>query len=431
MNLFRGTLARRGPPAGVRRPGGRPGAGGRRPHGRPRPSSTRSTPTSCGRATRPIPILYEVDRIRDGRSFTTRRVVAIQHGQAIFNLQASFHTDEDGLDHQVPMPDVPDPESLPDFRTRMAPYKRPARRVVRPAPPDRPALRRTRRRSSAPSAGADRASRCGCGPTASCPTTRCCTPASLTYASDMTLLDTTLLPHGVSLDRRPVQMASLDHAMWFHRPFRADEWLLYDQDTPSTSQARGLGTGLDLHPGRPDGGLGGAGGPHPGRAVTRAARRRALLAPSSASSWSAACGIATPTTPRPAPAPPRSPVRRSSATSSGPRRRRPRHRAARARRPRCRSAPTTAATAPAALDRRTSRARPGRRARATGGHRRSGRAIRRSTSPSGRRSRPGPRATAGVDPDPVLDISALDHGPRASRGCSGLAFSPRRRLRST
>ena len=168
--------------------------------------------------------------------------MAIQHGQAIFNLQASFHTDEDGLDYQVPMPDAPDPESLPDFRTRMAPYKD----VLgdwydRPRPIDLRYVGAVAARAPGPrrphAAGVAARRR------RSCPTIPVLHACIVTYASDMTLLDTTLLPHGVSWTDQNVQMASLDHAMWFHRSFRADEWLLYDQGTPSTSHARGLALG--------------------------------------------------------------------------------------------------------------------------------------------------------------------------------------------
>jgi acyl-CoA thioesterase-2 len=191
-----------------------------------------------------VPILYDVDRIRDGRSFATRRVVAIQHGRAIFNLAASFHVEEPGLDHQFPMPDdVPDPEALPDFRSRMAPYRerlgdwydRPraidTRMVDFRAPGDRtprPPRQQVWLRAD--------------GALPDDPVLHACVVA---YASDMTLLDTTLVPHGMpNWDEGGIMMASLDHAMWFHRPFRADEWLLYDQDSPSTSGGRGLARGL-------------------------------------------------------------------------------------------------------------------------------------------------------------------------------------------
>ena len=188
-----------------------------------------------------VPILYQVDRIRDGRSFMTRRVVAIQHGQAIFNLQASFHVPEPGLDHELPMPhDAGDPDELPDFKTRMEPYKnvmgdwydRPRAidmRYVDKAPLERKGAKTHFQRVWL---RAD-------GTLPDDPVLHACL---LTYASDMTLLDTTLLPHGI-VWQDDIQMASLDHAMWFHRPFRADDWLLYDQSTPSTSDSRGLAIG--------------------------------------------------------------------------------------------------------------------------------------------------------------------------------------------
>src|SRR5690242_11413113 len=186
-----------------------------------------------------VPILYEVDRIRDGRSFTTRRVVGIQHGRAIFNLQASFHVQESGLDHQLPMPDVADPESLPDFKSRLERY----RDVLgdwyeRPRPIDTRYVEGDpigrRHRTPQPR---QRVWMRADGELPDDPVLHACV---VTYASDMTLLDTTLLPHGVGWADDSVQMASLDHAMWFHRPFRADEWLLYDQVTPSTFGSRGL-----------------------------------------------------------------------------------------------------------------------------------------------------------------------------------------------
>jgi len=188
------------------------------------------------------PIVYEVDRIRDGRSFTTRRVVAIQHGRAIFNLQASFHVSETGPDHQIPMPaDVPDPESLPDFRTRMAPYKeRMGEWYDRPRPID---LRHIDgdpfSRQGNPAIG-QRVWMRADGVLPDDPTLHACI---VTYASDMTLLDTTVLPFGLSWESPGMQMASLDHAMWFHRSFRADDWLLYDQSAISSGTGRGLAGG--------------------------------------------------------------------------------------------------------------------------------------------------------------------------------------------
>ena len=189
-----------------------------------------------------VPILYEVDRIRDGRSFTTRRVVAIQHGRAIFNLQASFHDPEPGADHQLAMPsDLPDPESLPDFKTRMEPYKeRMGEWYERPRPID---LRYIDgdpfTREGKPATG-QRVWLRADGKLPDDPTLHACI---VTYASDMTLLDTTVLPFGWSWDSPNLQMASLDHAMWFHRRFRADDWLLYDQVAISTGASRGLAGG--------------------------------------------------------------------------------------------------------------------------------------------------------------------------------------------
>lgn len=189
-----------------------------------------------------VPILYEVDRIRDGRSFSTRRVVAIQHGKVIFNLQASFQNREDGLEHQISMPEnVAPPESLPDFTTRMAPHKEKLGEWYdRPRPIDLryvdsdPFLRgRNRQPGQQVWLRAD----------GSLPDDEVLHACIVTYASDMTLLDTALLPHGVSWSDGGIQMASIDHAMWFHRPFRADQWMLYDQSSISTSNARGLAGG--------------------------------------------------------------------------------------------------------------------------------------------------------------------------------------------
>ncbi|MET0727878.1 MAG: acyl-CoA thioesterase II [Acidimicrobiales bacterium] len=189
-----------------------------------------------------VPILYEVDRIRDGRSFTTRRVVGIQHGKAIFNLQSSFQVPEEGLEHQLPMPEAPPPERLPDFEERMTPYKelwgdgfdrpRPIdMRHVDWNPPDRmdplPPHQRVWLRTD--------------GRLPDDPVLHACV---LAYASDMTLLDTALLPHSGTWQDPTVFMASVDHAMWFHRSFRADDWLLYSQDTPSASHGRGIGRGM-------------------------------------------------------------------------------------------------------------------------------------------------------------------------------------------
>jgi acyl-CoA thioesterase II len=189
-----------------------------------------------------VPILYEVDRIRDGRSFATRRVVAIQHGRAIFNLQASFHDDEPGPDHQIPMPEgLPDPESLPDFRTRMAPHReRIGDWYEQPRPIDVRYVGDDPFSREGNPASSQQVWLRAAGKLPDDPVLHACIA---TYASDMTLLDTTVLPFGLSWEAPGIQMASLDHAMWFHRPFRADEWLLYTQHAISTASARGLASG--------------------------------------------------------------------------------------------------------------------------------------------------------------------------------------------
>jgi len=197
-----------------------------------------------------VPILYEVDRIRDGRSFTTRRVVAVQRGRAIFNLSASFHVEEKGLEHQFPMPDAPDPESLPTFEERMAPYKEQLSDwYQRPRPIDQRFVdggarmgEQTRREPRQQVwLRAD-------GRLPDDPLLHACVVA---YASDMTLLDSALLPHDIAWDDVRFMGASLDHAMWFHRPFRADQWLLYQQDSPTAYGARALSRGaLFSHDGR-------------------------------------------------------------------------------------------------------------------------------------------------------------------------------------
>ncbi|MGW8370090.1 MAG: acyl-CoA thioesterase, partial [Gammaproteobacteria bacterium] len=190
-------------------------------------------------------IVYSVDRARDGRSFSNRRVVAIQHGRQIFNMTASFQKPETGLEHQCRMPDVPQPEDLADLREmasamlelipekmhRYYTHERPFEiRPVQPvallsaekteprqlfwvkaidALPDDPELHRN----------------------------------LLAYISDYQLIATSTLPHGIRFERDKLQLASLDHAMWFHRPFRLDDWLLYSMDSPNACGARGLARG--------------------------------------------------------------------------------------------------------------------------------------------------------------------------------------------
>lgn len=190
-----------------------------------------------------IPILYEVDRIRDSRMFATRRVAAIQRGEAIFHLSASFHVPEDGVAHQTPMPSVPDPETLPDWSERRAGH---AERLGtwhdRPRPIDvRYIGDPIRTGPDAPPRAPDhsmwfRAD----GKLPDDPLLHACVVA---YASDLTLLDTIMLPHGLIWDDPNAHQASLDHAMWFHRPLRADDWLLYTQRSPIAAGGRGLAMG--------------------------------------------------------------------------------------------------------------------------------------------------------------------------------------------
>jgi acyl-CoA thioesterase II len=190
-----------------------------------------------------VPILYEVDRIRDGRSFTTRRVVAIQHGQAIFNVAASFHVYEEGaFDHQVPMPEVPDPESLPSLPDRLEPLRDElADWFARPHPIDQRHVGELPWMQHEASDPVQRVWIRADGTLPDDPLLHSCVAA---YASDMSLFDTMLAPHEVRWDDSEFMGASLDHCMWFHRPFRADDWLLYDMDSPNAFGARGLARGF-------------------------------------------------------------------------------------------------------------------------------------------------------------------------------------------
>ncbi len=191
------------------------------------------------------PIVYFVDRLRDGNSFTTRRVTAIQHGQAIFNLSASFHRAEAGLEHQSEMPDVPPPENLPSeldlIRSAADRSPEPLRAVLtqdrpldlRPVdagdplhPGKGPPVRHVWFRTTAP-----------------LPDDVLTHQAVLAYASDYRLLPTALQPHGISFRTRELQLASLDHSVWLHRSFRADEWLLYTMDSPLAAGARAFTRG--------------------------------------------------------------------------------------------------------------------------------------------------------------------------------------------
>ena len=192
------------------------------------------------------PIVYEVETLRDGGSFTTRRVTAVQHGRPIFNASLSFHRDEPGLEHQAaPAPDVPGPDGLTPERELAAGIAgrlpEPLRTVLtrerpidfRPVDPADPLRPSPREATAATWLRAD-------GPLPDDPLVH---QAVLAYASDWGLLATALLPHGRSVFDGTVQAASLDHAIWFHRPFRADEWLLYAMDAPTAAGARAFTRG--------------------------------------------------------------------------------------------------------------------------------------------------------------------------------------------
>ncbi|MFF7183870.1 acyl-CoA thioesterase [Streptomyces sp. NPDC008222] len=191
------------------------------------------------------PIVYNVERLRDGRSFTTRRVVAVQHGKPIFTLSASFQTDEEGLDHQALMPPSADPATLPTSEDRLRSYGHLDPQVVERILEAREAI--DLRYVEEPPYGKFGDPRephsqvwfRTNGKLADDPLLHV---VLATYVSDMTLLDSVLLAHGRGgWAVGDVVGASLDHAMWFHRPFRADEWLLYDQESPSAHGGRGLG----------------------------------------------------------------------------------------------------------------------------------------------------------------------------------------------
>ena len=193
-----------------------------------------------------VPIVYEVDRIRDGKSFTTRRVMAIQHGRAIFSMEVSFHGAEEGLSHQFPMPDVPNPDALPsdtEIRDRvLSLMPDPVRRYYdRERPIELRPVEYGRYLGEKLEGGRFHM---WIRATERLPDEPAIHQCVLAYASDMTLLDAALIPHGRTVFHQDIMAASLDHALWFHRPFRADEWLLYAQDSPNLSGARGFSRGL-------------------------------------------------------------------------------------------------------------------------------------------------------------------------------------------
>jgi len=193
-----------------------------------------------------VPILYRVERMRDGGSFSVRRVVALQKDEVIFLLAASFHIPEEGFVHQAAMPEAPAPDDLPPEQMwresaalglpeEMRPWFLKERPVeIRPVSP-------ANRYSGEPRAAKQTLWFRAKGDPGSDPALH---QAILAYTSDMTLLDTSLLPHGRSLFSPDLQLASLDHAMWFHRPFRADEWLLYVQESPEAAGARSFNRGM-------------------------------------------------------------------------------------------------------------------------------------------------------------------------------------------
>ncbi len=191
-----------------------------------------------------VPIIYEVDRTRDGQSFTTRRVVAIQHGKAIFAMSGSFQVDEPGVDHGLEMPDVPDPESLPTYAERLAPFRDRLAvwgRIPRPFDIRYVSEPPWESRLSGPKPAAR--TQVWFRADGTLPDDDLLHVCMLAYVSDLTLLESVLTTHGLAAGFDNVQLASLDHAMWFHRPIRVDEWILYDITSPSASGARGLGTG--------------------------------------------------------------------------------------------------------------------------------------------------------------------------------------------
>lgn len=192
-----------------------------------------------------VPIIYDVENIRDGGSFSTRRVTAIQHGKPIYFMTASFQDDEEGFEHQAPMPDVPMPETLlgeAELKERFltqapshirAYWERPRPIELRPVALDHYFSAEKLEPSQ----------NIWVRTTGPVPAERHLQAAVLAYLSDMTLLDTSLFAHGTSVLDRRLQVASLDHAMWFHRPPVLDDWLLYSQDSPSAFGGRGMTRG--------------------------------------------------------------------------------------------------------------------------------------------------------------------------------------------
>ncbi|WP_182875835.1 acyl-CoA thioesterase [Microbispora sp. H10670] len=195
-----------------------------------------------------VPIVYNVERVRDGRSFTTRRITAIQHGKAIFSMSASFHVDEQGVSHQAArMPEAPAPETLPTFQERMRDVfgDEPGWRdlLSKPRPVDVRYVNALPWEAAKDPSLVTPENRVWFRYDADLPDDPLLHIVLAAYASDFTLVDTVLLAHGLAWGSSAVSGASLDHAMWFHRPFRADDWLLYAQESPWSGAARGLARG--------------------------------------------------------------------------------------------------------------------------------------------------------------------------------------------
>ncbi|HQT99441.1 MAG TPA: acyl-CoA thioesterase II [Acidimicrobiales bacterium] len=188
------------------------------------------------------PILYEVDRIRDGRSFTTRRVVAIQHGRAIYNMQASFHDDEVSLEHQIAMPEVPGPDTIAPLLERVqAEFGDVDEWFKRQHPIDQRFIGEV---PWSPKRAKEPYQRLWIKADGELPDDPLLHACVVTYASDMSLFDAILAPHSIRWDDGSFMGASLDHCMWFHRDLRADEWLLYDTESPIAHGGRGLARGF-------------------------------------------------------------------------------------------------------------------------------------------------------------------------------------------
>jgi acyl-CoA thioesterase II len=201
-----------------------------------------------------LPILYEVDAIRDGNSFTTRRVVASQRGKAIFNTELSFQIMEPGLSHQFDMPDCPGPEGLEDDSVRWEKLREfMSKKSQGKTSRERPALRPIEMRSVEPIDFINPVPRpahqlvwikaSGSMDALGLADDAAMHSAILAYASDFNLMGTSMMPHGISFVDPKLQPASLDHCIWFHDSFRADEWLLYSMDSPRSSHSRGLSRG--------------------------------------------------------------------------------------------------------------------------------------------------------------------------------------------